>query len=166
MSPGLLWSKAHFHRYKSNHVSKTVSNHKGKNKGNFSKSKRKSPESVGIQGFLLAAGEGFEPSHTESESAVLPLHKPAISCLSLLFTAATDIIIQEIAFLSTLFSKNFYFFSSRFFALKIPPKMPNFWRFLRSLDTQSAASLYWACAAFSYHSIACSSSFGTPRPCS
>ena len=27
----------------------------------------------------MAAGEGFEPSHTESESAVLPLHKPAIS---------------------------------------------------------------------------------------
>ena len=26
----------------------------------------------------LAAAEGFEPSHTESESAVLPLHKPAI----------------------------------------------------------------------------------------
>ena len=26
---------------------------------------------------LLAAGEGFEPSHTESESAVLPLHNPA-----------------------------------------------------------------------------------------
>ena len=29
--------------------------------------------------FHLAAGEGFEPSHTESESAVLPLHNPAIS---------------------------------------------------------------------------------------
>ena len=29
--------------------------------------------------FIMAAGEGFEPSHTESESAVLPLHKPAIS---------------------------------------------------------------------------------------
>ena len=28
--------------------------------------------------FPLAAGEGFEPSHTESESAVLPLHKPAM----------------------------------------------------------------------------------------
>ena len=28
---------------------------------------------------FLAAGEGFEPSHTESESAVLPLHNPAIS---------------------------------------------------------------------------------------
>ena len=27
---------------------------------------------------VMAAGEGFEPSHTESESAVLPLHKPAI----------------------------------------------------------------------------------------
>ena len=27
---------------------------------------------------LLAAGEGFEPSHTESESAVLPLHNPAV----------------------------------------------------------------------------------------
>ena len=26
----------------------------------------------------LAAGEGFEPSHTESESAVLPLHNPAV----------------------------------------------------------------------------------------
>ena len=26
----------------------------------------------------MAAGEGFEPSHTESESAVLPLHKPAV----------------------------------------------------------------------------------------
>ncbi len=28
--------------------------------------------------FYLAAGEGFEPSHTESESAVLPLHNPAV----------------------------------------------------------------------------------------
>ena len=27
---------------------------------------------------LMAAGEGFEPSHTESESAVLPLHNPAM----------------------------------------------------------------------------------------
>ena len=26
---------------------------------------------------ILAAGEGFEPSQTESESVVLPLHKPA-----------------------------------------------------------------------------------------
>jgi hypothetical protein len=26
---------------------------------------------------FLAAGEGFEPSQTESESGVLPLHKPA-----------------------------------------------------------------------------------------
>ena len=32
--------------------------------------------------FLLAAGEGFEPSQTESESVVLPLHNPAISTFS------------------------------------------------------------------------------------
>ena len=30
------------------------------------------------KGFSMAAGEGFEPSHTESESAVLPLHNPAV----------------------------------------------------------------------------------------
>ena len=35
---------------------------------------------------LLAAGEGFEPSQTESESVVLPLHNPAIfSVLSAFF---------------------------------------------------------------------------------
>lgn len=28
--------------------------------------------------FHVAAGEGFEPSQTESESGVLPLHNPAI----------------------------------------------------------------------------------------
>ncbi len=28
----------------------------------------------------MAAEEGFEPSHTESESAVLPLHNSAINC--------------------------------------------------------------------------------------
>ena len=31
-----------------------------------------------VSDLLLAAGEGFEPSHTESESAVLPLHNPAV----------------------------------------------------------------------------------------
>ena len=31
----------------------------------------------------VAAGEGFEPSHTESESAVLPLHNPAICACAL-----------------------------------------------------------------------------------
>ena len=55
-------------------------NNKAKNKAKFANKIRKSPESVGIQGFSVAAGEGFEPSHTESESAVLPLHKPAILC--------------------------------------------------------------------------------------
>ncbi len=39
---------------------------------------------------FLAAGEGFEPSHTESESAVLPLHKPAIWIL-LVRSLATNV---------------------------------------------------------------------------
>ena len=34
-------------------------------------------ESTRFQELRVAAGEGFEPSHTESESAVLPLHNPA-----------------------------------------------------------------------------------------
>ena len=38
---------------------------------------KKTRYSLKIPGFRLAAGEGFEPSHTESESAVLPLHNPA-----------------------------------------------------------------------------------------
>lgn len=44
--------------------------------------KEKFPESTGNKAlsgnFSLAAGEGFEPSQTESESVVLPLHNPAI----------------------------------------------------------------------------------------
>ena len=51
----------------------------------------------------MAAGEGFEPSHTESESAVLPLHKPAISCPP----QRTDIIIQKSGKLSIAFLKLF-----------------------------------------------------------
>ena len=41
----------------------------------FEPGKKKKP-SVFTEGFL-AAGEGFEPSQTESESVVLPLHNPA-----------------------------------------------------------------------------------------
>ena len=42
----------------------------------FSAVKKKKPPAF-AEG-LLAAGEGFEPSQTESESVVLPLHNPAI----------------------------------------------------------------------------------------
>ena len=35
----------------------------------------------------MAAGEGFEPSHTESESAVLPLHNPAMRRILYIFSA-------------------------------------------------------------------------------
>ena len=42
----------------------------------------KNEKAEGFRLLLLAAGEGFEPSQTESESVVLPLHKPAISLRS------------------------------------------------------------------------------------
>ena len=64
----------------------------------------------GSEVFHLAAGEGFEPSHTESESAVLPLHKPARSVGRSDQPQRTDIIIQNIAFLSIGFFKVFHFF--------------------------------------------------------
>ena len=37
---------------------------------------KENPECFHIRG--VAADEGFEPSQTESESGVLPLHKPAV----------------------------------------------------------------------------------------
>jgi hypothetical protein len=43
----------------------------------LNKNNIKSLEPITIQGFFVAAGEGFEPSQTESESVVLPLHNPA-----------------------------------------------------------------------------------------
>ena len=46
-------------------------------KKSIPESKEKVLKPCGFRTFV-AAGEGFEPSHTESESAVLPLHKPAI----------------------------------------------------------------------------------------
>ncbi len=42
------------------------------------KYKKKRQSSVENCRFFLAAGLGFEPRQTESESAVLPLHNPAI----------------------------------------------------------------------------------------
>ena len=38
----------------------------------------------------LAAGEGFEPSQTESESVVLPLHNPAISTANSIIAILTE----------------------------------------------------------------------------
>ena len=72
---------------------------KGQPKG---QNAEKSPETFEASGLLMAAGEGFEPSHTESESAVLPLHKPAISVRH---PQRTDIIIQKSCFLSSVFKK-------------------------------------------------------------
>ena len=40
----------------------------------------------------MAAGEGFEPSHTESESAVLPLHNPAVLANKNYYTHFAEIV--------------------------------------------------------------------------
>ena len=45
--------------------------------GSKIRAKEKPLEIKRSQVAFMAAGEGFEPSHTESESAVLPLHNPA-----------------------------------------------------------------------------------------
>ena len=38
----------------------------------------------------MAAGEGFEPLQTESESVVLPLHNPATSFFALRFVSLSQ----------------------------------------------------------------------------
>ena len=48
-----------------------------KKPGDFYCSQTKKDPILSDEVFSMAAGEGFEPSHTESESAVLPLHNPA-----------------------------------------------------------------------------------------
>ena len=53
---------------------------KGSDKGS---NRKKEVQNLTVSDFSVAAGEGFEPSHTESESAVLPLHNPAILCCPL-----------------------------------------------------------------------------------
>jgi hypothetical protein len=51
---------------------------KGKNKGKTPlPGIKKAPYPLRYKAYSLAAGEGFEPSQTESESVVLPLHNPA-----------------------------------------------------------------------------------------
>ena len=49
-----------------------------------------------FRGFPLAAGEGFEPSQTESESGVLPLHKPAIARSPLTISQAHILLYAEL----------------------------------------------------------------------
>ncbi len=60
----------------------------------FSPATKKIITPVGVMIFL-AAGEGFEPSQTESESGVLPLHKPAI-CFKHILLYAPFGICQEV----------------------------------------------------------------------
>ena len=80
----------------------------------------------------MAAGEGFEPSHTESESAVLPLHKPAISvCRSvvnrseqILLYRKEENIIPENKNLSRFFLKKIIFVDFSRFQGIFPGKPP------------------------------------------
>ncbi len=51
----------------------------------------------------MAAELGFEPRHTESESAVLPLHNSAIACLQ-----AVYIVTQMQKFVNTFFEKSLH----------------------------------------------------------
>ena len=60
---------------------------------------------------LLAAEEGFEPSQTESESVVLPLHNSAISVILLSHRLATCIVYYGNAEVSSTFSEKFGFFA-------------------------------------------------------
>ena len=79
-----------------------------------------------VSDFSLAAGEGFEPSHTESESAVLPLHKPAISvCRSVVNRSEQILLYRRIWICQGIFwkkSKNFgrYCFSWKLWVFRSP----------------------------------------------
>ena len=85
--------------------------------------KKKEPQPFGCGS--LAAGEGFEPSHTESESAVLPLHNPAILCCpprcvvqrtNAIISGTLDLsigIFQKIEFWQNSFSSSFFALTSR-----------------------------------------------------
>ena len=57
----------------------------------------------------MAAGEGFEPSHTESESAVLPLHKPAILMRLVVHRSEQMLLYSRILFCQQVFEKFFIF---------------------------------------------------------
>ena len=74
--------------------------------------KSKNPGIIEIPGFFMAAGEGFEPSQTESESVVLPLHNPAISYLLLRHSQAQGLLYQNLMICQACF-QIFFIFSSQ-----------------------------------------------------
>ena len=64
--------------------------------------KEKRPSKDGL--FSLAAELGFEPRHTESESAVLPLHNSA-KCYFIILNQRLTILTQKIPFVNTFLIK-------------------------------------------------------------
>ena len=99
---------------------------KGKLKGKCPGKQKKKPRNRSSE--VLAAGEGFEPSHTESESAVLPLHKPArffLFCLP----QRTDIIIQKNEEMSIVYFEKINYFLRKGIKLHGCTKKTVFWWF-------------------------------------
>ena len=74
----------------------------------------------------LAAGEGFEPSQTESESVVLPLHNPAKFKLSLTNKRYYSKLFGNVKGILKIFSWNFLGFCLR--AVPLPKKEQRFRR--------------------------------------
>ncbi len=115
----------------------------------------------------LAAGEGFEPSHTESESAVLPLHKPAVSA-----RLSEQILLYRKEMLCQGIFSIFWKRVSKIYEFLPPPKNPRkkppFSRRsgLASLRRSRASAASWNPwpAAARYSSRALVRSLGTPLP--
>ena len=78
--------------------------------------RKKEVRNLTVSDFSVAAGEGFEPSHTESESAVLPLHNPAM------FLTNKTYYTRFPAFVNTFFH-SFLFFSSFLSPFLQPPRV-------------------------------------------
>ncbi len=88
-------------------------------------SKEKSRNRCGSRILDLAAGEGFEPSHTESESAVLPLHKPAIFILFRCCSPQQQILLYSKPSICQYIFRNFFhlFFEGLFLPCTGPKRM-------------------------------------------
>ena len=85
--------------YSTPSVGRSCKTVKGSDKGS---NRKKEVRNLTVSDFSVAAGEGFEPSHTESESAVLPLHNPAIlRCSPRCVVQRTNVIIAGTLHLST-----------------------------------------------------------------
>ena len=116
-------------------------------KKSITESKEKVLKPCGFRTFV-AAGEGFEPSHTESESAVLPLHKPAIFARSCRTNRYYYTGKQE--FVKGFFEKKYLSISAAFRAFS--PENPRSACIIRSRSRYSASEIRRrVCVFFKFH---------------